>query len=215
MIRVVVADDNPVIRGGVKSLLESSDGIVVVAEASNGREAVELAEREHPDLVLCDVRMPVMDGIEAVARMHQTTRVLMLTYAEEENLVAGAIRAGASGYLVHGRFAPDDLEQAVRQVASGHTVLSPAVVTVVFDALRKGPERLDEQGPLALTEREQEIANLLARGRSNRDIAADLFISEKTVKNHINHIYAKLGVASRAEAIALWLGVAGASAPGA
>ena len=212
MIRVIVADDNPVIRGGVKSLLESADGIAVVGEAANGREAIDLTEREHPDVVLCDVRMPIMDGIEAVGKLQETTQVLMLTYAEEEHLVAGAIRAGAAGYLVHGRFAPDELENAVAQVAAGHRVLSPAVVTVVFDALRKGPERLDEQGPLALTEREREIANLLAQGRSNRDIAGELFISEKTVKNHINHIYAKLGVASRAEAIALWLGVAGAQA---
>jgi DNA-binding NarL/FixJ family response regulator len=212
MIRVIVADDNPVIRGGVKSLLESADGIAVVGEAANGREAIDLTEREHPDVVLCDVRMPVMDGIEAVERLQETTQVLMLTYAEEEHLVAGAIRAGAAGYLVHGRFAPEELENAVAQVAAGHRVLSPAVVTVVFDALRKGPERLDEEGPLALTEREREIANLLAQGRSNRDIAGELFISEKTVKNHINHIYAKLGVASRAEAIALWLGVAGAQA---
>jgi DNA-binding NarL/FixJ family response regulator len=110
---------------------------------------------------------------------------------------------------VHGRFAPDELERAVKDIHRGESVLSPAVVTMVFDALRRGPDEAHE-GPHSLTEREREIANLLAQGRANKEIAKELFISEKTVKNHINHVYAKLGVATRAEAIAVWLGVAGA-----
>jgi DNA-binding NarL/FixJ family response regulator len=207
MIRVMIVDDNPVIRGGVKSLLEAADGMEVVAEAATGKEAVDKAGDLHPDVVLCDVRMPVMDGVEAAGRLARTTKVLMLTYAQEEHLVTGAIKAGASGYLVHGRFQPDDLERAVHDVFDGRSVLSPSVVTMVFDALRKEPgERVG--GPRALTEREAEIANLLARGLSNPDIAKTLFISEKTVKNHINRIYAKLAVTTRAEAIAVWLGVA-------
>jgi DNA-binding NarL/FixJ family response regulator len=210
VIRVLVADDNAVIRSGISSLLETADGIEVVGEASTGKEAIERAEHLRPDVVLCDVRMPVMDGVEAAGRLAKVAKVLMLTYAEEEHLVTGAIRSGASGYLVHGRFMPDQLEQAVRDVNSGASVLSPSVVTMVFDALRKGPEEAHE-GPHSLTEREREIANLLSQGRSNKDIAGELFISEKTVKNHINHVYAKLGVANRAEAIAVWLGVVGTS----
>jgi DNA-binding NarL/FixJ family response regulator len=210
VIRVLVADDNAVIRSGISSLLESADGIEVVGEASTGKEAIELAGRLRPDVVLCDVRMPVMDGVEAAGRLAKIAKVLMLTYAEEEHLVTGAIRSGASGYLVHGRFLPDQLEQAVHDVHAGASVLSPSVVTMVFDALRKGPDETHE-GPHSLTEREREIANLLSQGRSNKDIATELYISEKTVKNHINHVYAKLGVTNRAEAIAVWLGVVGTS----
>jgi len=210
VIRVLVVDDNAVIRSGIRSLLEVAEGIDVVGEAATGKGAVELAASLAPDVVLCDVRMPVMDGVEAVGRMAPHTKVLMLTYAEEEHLVTGAIRAGAAGYLVHGRFAPEELERAVKEVHHGASVLSPAVVTMVFDALRRGPDEAHE-GPHSLTEREREIANLLAQGRANKEIAQELFISEKTVKNHINHVYAKLGVATRAEAIAVWLGVAGAS----
>ena len=209
MIRVMVVDDNAVIRSGVKSLLESTDGLEVVGEASTGKEAIERASELKPDVVLCDVRMPVMDGVEAAAKLSRSAKVLMLTYAEEEHLVTGAIKAGASGYLVHGRFQPDELERAVEDVMADKSVLSPAVVTMVFDALRKDPEKTKE-GPRSLTEREMEIATLLARGISNGAIASDLFISEKTVKNHINRIYAKLGVTTRAEAIAMWLGVVGA-----
>jgi DNA-binding NarL/FixJ family response regulator len=208
VIRVLVVDDNAVIRGGIRSLLEAADDIEVVGEASTGKEGIELAHTLRPDVVLCDVRMPVMDGVEAAGRLSKISKVLMLTYAEEEHLVTGAIRAGASGYLIHGRFMPEQLEQAVRDVNSGASVLAPSVVTMVFDALRKGPDEVHE-GPHSLTEREREIANLLSQGRSNKDIARDLFISEKTVKNHINHVYAKLGVTNRAEAIAVWLGVVG------
>src|ERR671914_341707 len=163
VIRVMVVDDNAVIRSGVKSLLESTDGLEVVGEASTGKEAIERASELKPDVVLCDVRMPVMDGVEAAAKLSRSAKVLMLTYAEEEHLVTGAIKAGASGYLVHGRFQPDELERAVEDVMADKSVLSPAVVTMVFDALRKDPEKTKE-GPRSLTEREMEIATLLARG---------------------------------------------------
>jgi DNA-binding NarL/FixJ family response regulator len=209
VIRVLVIDDNAVIRGGIRSLLEATEDIEVVGEGSTGKDAVELTDRLQPDVVLCDVRMPVMNGIEAASRISRATKVLMLTYAEEEELVAGAIRNGAWGYLVHGRFEPEQLEDAVRDVVAGRNVISPAVVPMVFDALRRGPDEPPD-APHSLTEREREVANLLARGRSNKEIAEELFISEKTVKNHINHVYAKLGVTTRAEAIAAWLGVAGA-----
>jgi DNA-binding NarL/FixJ family response regulator len=207
LIRVVIADDNAVVRRGVAALLEAADGIEVAGEASNGKEAIVLTEELKPDVVLCDVRMPVMDGVTAVKTISKHVPVMMLTYAEDEDLVTGAIRAGASGYLVHGRFEPDELESAVRDLIAGESVLSPSVVPVVFDALRHRPETKSSSGPNSLTERELEVMNLLAKGRSNPQIATQLWLSEKTVKNHVNHIYAKLGVVSRAEAIARWLGV--------
>jgi len=206
--RVLIVDDNAVLRRGVASLLEAADGIEVVGEAGTGKEAIAKAKEVAPDVVLLDVRMPVMDGIAAAGPLSKIARVMMLTYAEDEERVSKAIKAGASGYMVHGRFTPEELEQAVVDLAQGRNVISPSVVSVVFDALREGPGGGAPEGPVALTEREAEIMNLLAQGRSNGAIATELFISEKTVKNHINRIYAKLGVANRAEAIAAHLGVA-------
>jgi DNA-binding NarL/FixJ family response regulator len=209
MIRVLIADDNPVIRHGLSSLLGISGDIEVVGEASNGQRAIETAADLQPDVVLLDVRMPVTDGVTAAATLSRTVKVLMLTYADDEPTVTAAIRAGACGYLVHGRFDAQELEQAVRDVAAGKTVLSPAVAPVVFEALRHHPTvaTTKEHDPLGLTEREGDVMNRLAQGSSNATIAAELFMSEKTVKNHINRIYAKLGVRTRAQAIALWLGV--------
>jgi DNA-binding NarL/FixJ family response regulator len=206
--RVLIVDDNAVLRRGVASLLEAADGIEVVGEAGTGKEAIAMAKEVAPDVVLLDVRMPVMDGIAAAGPLSKIAKVMMLTYSEEEERVSNAIRAGASGYMVHGRFTPEELEQAVIDLAKGGNVISPSVVSVVFDALRDAPRGGVSEGPAALTERESEIMNLLAQGRSNGAIATELFISEKTVKNHINRIYAKLGVTSRAEAIAAHLGVA-------
>ncbi len=207
MIRVLIADDNPVIRRGVAALLAAAGDIEVVGEAGNGKEAVTLARELKPDVVLLDVRMPVMDGVAAAEQLAERAKVMMLTYGEEEDLVAGAVRAGASGYLVHGRFEPDELERAVRDLARGEKVLSPAVVPAVFEALRKAGDVAGVAADSALTEREQEVMNLLAKGLSNKAIADRLYVSEKTVKNHINRIYAKLGVTTRAEAITEWLGV--------
>lgn len=208
MIRVLVVDDNAVLRRGVVSLLESSDGIEIVGEAGTGKEAISRASETRPDVVLLDVRMPVMDGIAAAGSLSKQSKVMMLTYAEDEERVAGAIKAGASGYLVHGRFTPEELERSVKDLAAGRNVLSPSVVSVVFGALKEGAHGGLDQGPSSLTEREDEVMTLLSRGTSNKAIAQRLFISEKTVKNHINRIYAKLGVTTRAEAIAAFLGVA-------
>ena len=207
MIRVLVVDDNAVLRRGVVSLLEVADGIEVAGEAGTGKEAIAMAKDLKPDIILLDVNMPVMDGIAAAGPLSKLAKVMMLTYAEDEERVSGAIKAGASGYLVHGRFTPKELERAVVDLASGQSVISPSVVSAVFDALREGPAAIPSEGPARLTERESEIMNLLAQGRSNGAIATELFISEKTVKNHINRIYSKLGVRSRAEAIAAHLGV--------
>jgi DNA-binding NarL/FixJ family response regulator len=208
VIRVLIADDNAVIRQGVAALLRSqAPSVHVVAEAADGREAVRLAGELRPEVVLLDIRMPVMDGVQAAQALAGRHKVLMLTYSDEEAWVTGAIRAGARGYLVHGRFEPPELVRAIEDVARGQTALSPAVAPVVFAALRRGPERLErDAGRFALTAREREAMNLVVEGLSNRAIAERLVVTEKTVKNHLHAVYTKLGVTRRAEAIALWLG---------
>jgi DNA-binding NarL/FixJ family response regulator len=213
MIKVLIADDNAVIRQGVRALLTSAaDDIEVVGEAATGREAIEQAELLEPDVVLLDIRMPVMDGVKAAERLTQRFQVMMLTYSDDEPMVAGAIRAGAHGYLVHGRFEPDELTRAVRDLAAGKRIVSPSVAPVIFDLVSRGEVsagggQRPESGRDSLTEREREVMSSISRGRSNRDIAEQLVISEKTVKNHIRAIYDKLGVGSRAEAMAVWLGI--------
>ena len=210
MIRILLVDDNAIVRRGIASLLAEADGIEVVGEAADGREAIAKAEELRPDVVCLDVRMPVMDGVAAAGPLAQRSKVLMLSYSEDEHLVTGAIRNGAAGYLVHGRFEPEELEIRIKAVARGEMVLSPAVTPAVFDVLRRSPgvsNDEDELGLGSLTAREREVLNLLARGLSNREIAEELVITNKTVKNHLSRIYEKIGVHSRAEAIALWLGV--------
>lgn len=207
MIRVVIADDNAVIRHGLASMLEADGEIVVVAQAANGKEALAAVREERPHVLLLDVRMPIMDGIETAGRLRELTRVLMLTYSDDEWAVSGAIRAGASGYLVHGRFEPDELLAAIRDVADGQTVLSPAVASTVFGVIRDDAQPETATDRFTLTDREFEIMGLVVQGRTNGAIAEELFISQKTVKNHLNRIYAKMGVERRAEAIAQWLGV--------
>lgn len=206
MIRVLLADDNPVIRSGLVSLLEADDRLTVVGEAATGEEAVRLAERHRPDIVLLDVKMPIMDGVAAAGAISPGTPVLMLTYTDDQNTVTRAIRAGASGYLVHGGFTPDELVSAVLAVAEGKGALSPAVAPVLLDALRAQPVAADDLVRDDLTAREREIMSLVSAGASNGEIARKLFLAEKTVKNHLNRIYAKLGVTSRGEAMARWLG---------
>lgn len=209
MIRVLIVDDNPVIRRGIAALLEEPDDITVVGEAGDGREALRLIAEKEIDVVLLDVRMPVMDGIEAAGPLAERSRVMMLTYTEDEDRVLAAIRAGASGYLIHGQFGADELAARIRQLAAGETVLSPAVVGTVFDALRRTPGSPSEaSGPASLTAREREIMNLVSQGLTNSQIAERFVLSEKTVKNHINRIYSKLGATNRAQATALWLGTA-------
>jgi len=213
LIRILLVDDNAIVRRGIASLLAEADGLEVVGEAADGREAIALAEELRPDVVCLDVRMPVMDGVAAAGPLAQRSKVLMLSYSEDEHLVTGAIRNGAAGYLVHGRFEPDELEGRIKAVARGEMVLSPAVTPAVFDVLRRAPgvaNDEDELGLGSLTAREREVLNLLARGNTNREIAEQLFITNKTVKNHLSRIYEKIGVHSRSEAIALWLGVSDA-----
>ncbi len=211
MIRVLLVDDNAIVRRGIASLLGEFGDIEVVGEAADGKEAIDRAGDLDPDVVCLDVRMPVMNGVEAAGPLSKRAKVLMLSYSEDQELVTGAIRNGASGYLVHGRFEPEELAERIHAIARGEMVLSPAVTPAVFEALRRAPgpaNDTQELGLGSLTAREREVLNLLAKGRSNRDIAEELFITNKTVKNHLSRIYEKLEVHSRAEAIARWLGVA-------
>lgn len=213
MIRVLLADDNPVIRSGLVSLLESDGRLEVVAQAATGEEAVRLAELHAPDVVLLDVRMPVMDGVAAAGAISPQRPVLMMTYTQDADTVKRAIRAGASGYLVHGNFSTDELVAAVLAVAGGQGALSPAVAPVLLAAVRTEPLAADATLLAGFTAREREIMELVSAGAANGEIARQLFLAEKTVKNHLNRIYAKLGVATRSEAMARWLGTSPAVRP--
>ncbi|WP_255951227.1 response regulator transcription factor [Streptomyces odontomachi] len=294
-LRVVVADDNPVVRAGLTALLSGRDDIQVVAEASDGREAYEHAQRHRPDVILLDVRMPGVDGISALPHLVRIAPVLMMTYSREAEIVHESLRLGAGGYLVHGEFTADQLVAAVRDIKAGHAPLTRTASDALLARMRADgppadppplPEGLGtaftgagyRPGPPAgaapsqssafahgsggqqspsmpsspgfpapghvtgsqqnvstsslsqagmsqssssaaagavsrgigagLSQREVEVMDLIASGMTNQQIAATCFISEKTVKNHINRIFAKLHAGSRSEAIARWLGTA-------
>lgn len=210
--RVLVVDDNAVIRLGLVSLLSTLGSVAEVLEAADGDQAVEVATRERPDLVLLDVRMPVCDGLTALPRLVPIAPVVMLTYSDEAAIVSQALELGARGYLVHGQITDEHLAAALRACSDGGTVLGPGVVEILLGGTAGNPASPAPSGltgppdKLALlTAREVEIMAAIATGRSNADIAGELFLSEKTVKNHINRIYDKLGYRTRSEAIADWL----------
>ncbi|SCF78261.1 response regulator transcription factor [Streptomyces sp. Ncost-T10-10d] len=291
-LRVVVADDNPVVRAGLGVLLSGRDDIEVVAEAADGRQAYDMAVLHRPDVVLLDVRMPGVDGISALPHLVQVAPVMMLTYSRESEIVHEALRLGASGYLVHGEFSAGQLVQAVRDTKNGRAHFTATAANALLAHMRQGPgpqgRPLPEglgaalttgvpyQGPgydghvpspvqqhgapahslksetapsaarpprpaqglshlqpvvaqssmtggsgvtlnrqqYGLSSREVEVMELIASGMSNQQIAATCFISEKTVKNHINRIFTKLHSTTRSEAIARWLGTAPAAGPG-
>ncbi|HWF72236.1 MAG TPA: response regulator transcription factor [Solirubrobacteraceae bacterium] len=201
-LRVVIADDQPMMRAGFKAVLEAGGDIEVVAEASNGEEAVAAASEHTPDVVLMDIRMPVMDGIEATRRLPRQ-RVLILTTFGLDQYILDALRAGASGFLL--KDAPThEVVAAVRAVAAGDAVLSAAVTRQLLDqvarrlpaAVSRRPEELD-----TLTEREREVLRMLANGLSNAEIATALVVSEATVKSHVSHLLGKLGLRDRVQAV--------------
>lgn len=202
-VSVLVVDDNPVVRSGLLALLQLDDRLRVVGEASNGDQAVTMARALRPDVTLLDVQMPRRDGISAASELSGLTKILMTTFSDTPDVVHAAVDAGAVGYLVHGTFAEDDLVACVLAAAAGNGVFgAPALA-----ALRQGRTAPQPTRPAHdLSSRQVEIMDLVAEGRSNAEIARDLFLAEKTVKNHINHIFARLGVRTRAEAVALWLG---------
>ncbi|MFC8230542.1 response regulator [Streptomyces sp. NPDC057287] len=287
-LRVVVADDNPVVRAGLGVLLSGRADIEVVAEAADGRQAYDEAVRHRPDVVLLDVRMPGVDGISALPHLVQVAPVMMLTYSRESEVVHEALRLGAGGYLVHGEFTADQLVQAVRDTRAGRAHFTATAADALLAHMRQGPGRPGQalpeglgtaltagpphvgggyEGPrppaaaygtqqhepraepgyaperpaenrqglshmqpfvaqssnregasnraqYQLSSREVEVMELISSGMSNQQIAATCFISEKTVKNHINRIFTKLHSSSRSEAIARWLGTAPSAGPG-
>ncbi len=196
-IRLLIVDDHPVVRDGLRGIFESTEEFEVAGEAGNGAEAVTQARSLRPDVVLMDLRMPDVDGVTAIKRLAELgleSRVLVLTTYDTDSDVVPAIQAGATGYLL--KDAPrSELLRAVRAAARGEAVLSPSVATRLL-----GQVRAPAREPLS--SRELDVLALVARGTSNRDTAACLFISEATVKTHLLHIYAKLGVNDRAAAVA-------------
>jgi DNA-binding NarL/FixJ family response regulator len=196
-IRLLIVDDHPVVRDGLRGMFAGEPDFEVVAEAANGAEALARARAFHPDVVLMDLRMPEMDGVSAIRAMSEggvVARVLVLTTYDTDSDVLAAIEAGATGYLL--KDAPrQELLRAVRAAARGEGVLSPSVTSRLLDQVRQPAKE-------AVSDRELEVLQLIARGFNNREAAAHLFISEATVKTHLLHIYAKLGVNDRAAAVA-------------
>jgi DNA-binding NarL/FixJ family response regulator len=204
VIRVLIADDQALMRGGFRMILDAQDDIEVVGEAIDGRDAVEQYRRLAPDVVVMDVRMPVMDGIEATRRLTANdppARVLVLTTFDLDEYVYEALRAGASGFLLKDR-PPEELVAAVRVVAAGEALIAPSVTRRLIEEFARRPERPSPpEGLSELTEREREVLVLMARGRSNAEIAADLFVAETTVKTHVGHVLSKLRLRDRAQAV--------------
>lgn len=197
-VRLVIADDHPVVRDGLSGMFAADPGFEVLAMAGDGAEAVRLAETTRPDVILMDLRMPGMDGVTAItelARRGVTARVLVLTTYDTDAYVLPAIEAGATGYLL--KDAPrDELLRAVHAAADGQAVLAPSVATRLMTQVRTPP------GAGPLSGRELEVLELVASGNNNREAAARLFITEATVKSHLLNIYTKLGVSDRAAAVA-------------
>jgi DNA-binding NarL/FixJ family response regulator len=202
---VVIADDQPMVRAGLRSLLEGEDGVVVVGEAVDGEQALSAVRRHRPDVVLMDIRMPVLDGLEATRRLvaeGSITRVLVLTTFDLDEYVFEALRAGASGFLLKDATA-EELIAAVRTLATGDAVLAPSVTRRVVEAFVAMPSvdpRLS--GRLALlSAREVEVLRLLGRGLSNAEIGRELFVSDATAKTHVSNVLTKLGLRDRVQAV--------------
>jgi DNA-binding NarL/FixJ family response regulator len=203
--RVLIADDEDLMRAGLVELLSADPEIEIVGQASTGREAVEQARRLEPDVVLMDVRMPDLDGIAATRELCQVVphaRVLILTTFEQDDYVFGALSAGASGFLLK-RTRPEELIAAVHTIAAGDALLSPSVTRRVIDRMAQQPTRaLAGQGKLdELTPREREVLELIARGLSNREIAAALVVEESTIRTHVKRILMKLDLRDRVQAV--------------
>jgi DNA-binding NarL/FixJ family response regulator len=205
-VAVLIADDQALVRGGLRKIIEGETDMRVVAEAGDGYDAVEAAARAKPDVALMDIRMPRLDGIEATRRIVERTgdgvRVLILTTFGLDEYVYETLRAGASGFMLKDA-PPEDLIDAVRVVATGAALLDPAVTrSVIEEFARRAPRAGTDASRLAeLTDRELEVLKLLTRGRSNAEIAADLVVSEATVKTHVAHVLMKLGVRDRVQAV--------------
>jgi DNA-binding NarL/FixJ family response regulator len=198
-IRLVIVDDHALFRSGLVSLVQGMSAYEVVGEAGNGREAIEVVQRTHPDVVLLDVNMPVMGGVETVRilRQRENCRILMLTISKQEDDLFGAISAGADGYLLKNA-TPEELAAAINRVYEGMSVLAPEVTRQVLRAVNPDQNRSADIG---LSSREMEVLVCLSQGMTTAHISSDLFISENTVKTHVRHILEKLEAANRAEAV--------------
>ena len=205
MIRVLVVDDQSMVRAGFRMLLSREDDIEVVAEASNGREAIDKATRFSPSVVLMDIRMPELDGLQATRRIlegEDAPRILILTTFDLDEYVYEALRAGASGFVLKDD-PPEQLLSAIRIVADGDALLSPAVTKRVIERFARIPHPAPPQQLDELTDRELDVFRLIARGLSNAEIGQELFISDTTVKTHITHILQKLDLRDRVQAVVL------------
>jgi NarL family two-component system response regulator LiaR len=198
-VRIVLADDHPVVRQGLRAFLETQPEVEILGEAADGEEAVREVERLLPDVVLMDIVMPKIDGIEAIRRIRaispSTQAIVLTSFADDEKIVA-AVRAGAAGYLLKDA-RPQELINAIRAVARGEALLAPSVAARLMRELSRPSE---DAAATILTARELEVLRLIASGRSNKEIAADLVLSEKTVKTHVSNILAKLHLADRTQA---------------
>ena len=213
-IRVLLVDDQELVRTGFRMVLSDEDGIQVVGEAGNGREAIAAAERHRPDVIVMDIRMPVMDGIEATRRLGAasgtdgdagTPRILVLTTFDADEHVVDALRAGASGFLLKD-VTPADFVAAIRVVAAGDALIAPAVTRRLLDRFARLPMPSDSANDTRLgqlTEREIEVLKLVAEGLSNREIADRLVLAEPTVKTHVSHLLLKLDLRDRAQLVVL------------
>ena len=205
-IRVVICDDHALFRRGLSMVLESEDGIEVVGEAEDGEAVVRTVEELAPDVVLMDVRMPKLSGIEAtkaIAEAAPSTRIVMLTVSDEEEDLYEAIKAGAAGYLLK-EISIEEVAEAIRSVVSGQSLITPSMASKLlaeFSNLSKKAEARQAVPTPQLTSRELEVLKLVAQGMSNKEIAAELYISENTVKNHVRNILEKLHLHSRMEAV--------------
>jgi len=205
VIRVVLVDDQEMVRVGFRMILEAETDFSIVGEANDGRTAIEVAERAKPDVILMDVRMPKIDGIEACATIRDlspSTMVMMLTTFDLDDYVHAALRAGASGFML--KDAPaEQLVDAIRIVARGDALLAPSVTRALIDEIARLPttDANSFPGIDQLTERELDVIKLMAKGQSNREIAADLFLGEATIKTHVGRILSKLGARDRVQAV--------------
>jgi len=203
-IRIVIADDHEVVRAGIKALLNQHGTFQVVGEAATGDEAIKQVEVSHPDVVVMDVRMPGMSGLDACRRIVQqfpATRVVMLTSFAEDELLFAAIRAGAAGYVLK-RIGSDDLIRTIKSVASGESALDPAMIEAVFKEVNQSGRDKERAVFAELTTQEIRVLALIAEGLTNREIARRLFLGEGTVRNYVSNVLSKLCLANRAEAAA-------------
>ena len=216
MIRVLLVDDQHLVRSGFRMILEGETDITVVGEGADGAEGIWLTKTEHPDVVLMDIQMPNMDGLEAtttITALPDPPRVIILTTFEQDDYVFSALRNGASGFLLKNA-PPDQLIDAVRVVAGGESLLAPSVTRRIIEEFARRPAA--QRPPVLadpLTEREMEVLRLVARGRSNAEIAEELYVGEATVKTHVSNILLKLGIRDRVQAV-VWAYEHGITLPG-